>query len=137
MPWANHQRRLRLDEYVEATQQVFAGCPRISGLQLVSAEVAGGFLTVRFEGPLGDFRGPYGVVVRLPRTRQDELWARYAGAGEKTVKDWAYAGVALRAVEAHAASQNQDREYTTENVWWLINETTAARWTDALSVVLQ
>ena len=114
----------RFDEYIEATQQVFAGCPRISGLQLVSAEAADGFLTARFEGPLGDFRGPYGIIVRLPRTRQDELWTRYASEGEETVKDWVYAGVALRAVKAHAASQNQDRGYTTDNVWWLINDTT-------------
>ncbi len=115
---------LRLGEYVEATQQVFAGCPRISGLQLASAEAADGILTARFEGPLGDFRGPYGVVVRLPKTRQDELWAKYGGEGDRTVKDWVYAGVALRAVEAHAASQHRDRGYTMDNVWWLINDIT-------------
>ncbi len=113
-----------LHEYIEATEHVFAGCPRISGLRLLSAEAADGLLAVRFEGPLDDFRGPYGAVVRLPATRQDPLWSRYTGEGEGTVKDWVYASVALRAVEAHAASQTQDRGYTADNVWWLINDTT-------------
>ena len=114
----------RPQEYVEATYQVFAACPRISGLRLVSVEAADGILTVQFEGPLDDFRGPYGIIVRLPRNRQDQLWARYVGDGGGTVGSWAHAGVALRAVEAHTVSQNEYRGYTADNVWWLINDTT-------------
>ena len=113
----------RPQDYVEATYQVFAACPRISGLRLVSVEAAEGILTALFEGPLDDFRGPYGIIVRLPRKRQDQLWARYA-SGEGTVGTRAHTGVALRAVEAHTASQNEDRGYTSGNVWWLINDTT-------------
>jgi hypothetical protein len=113
--------RFPIDEYIQSTHEVFVECPRMRGLKLVSVEVTDGFLRARFEGPPGDFRGPYGVMVRLPETQQDEQWVRLAG-GEQTVRDWVHAGVALRAVRAHAAAQNHARGYRYDDTWWLFND---------------
>jgi hypothetical protein len=107
--------------FVAATERAFARCPKLSGLHLVSAEAAHGFLTARFEGPVGDFRGPYGVVVRLPVTGQDDLWATYAGL-EGSVNDWCHAAVALRALDAHLSSRRENRGYSPDGVWWLFDE---------------
>ena len=92
---------------------------------------------------MGDFRGPYGVIVRLPCDTGDEVWAEYAGTRSDTdldsapgssgglevgrvqgsVDQWAHAGVAMRAVRAHAASLDQDRGYTVDGVWWIVDDT--------------
>ncbi|MEG9250022.1 hypothetical protein V6S67_18180 [Arthrobacter sp. Soc17.1.1.1] len=85
------------------------------------AEARLGFATVRFDGPADDFRGPYGAMVRLPKKRHDDLWDRYANDRDATV-DWVHAGVAMRAVRAHALSQDLDRGYTIDDVWWIIND---------------
>ena len=111
----------RHETYAAATEEAFARCPNLSGLRLLSVESRYGFLAARFEGPIDDFRGPYGVVVQLPKGRQDDQWARYAGSG--TVGEWVHAAVAMRAVNAHAASADQNRGYTPDDTWWLINET--------------
>ncbi|MBG6184725.1 hypothetical protein IWX65_002703 [Arthrobacter sp. CAN_A214] len=109
--------------YAVATEQAFGGCPNVSGLQLLSVESRHGFVAARFEGPIDDFRGPYGVVIRLPRDQLDEQWTSYAGSG--TVYEWAHAAVAMRAVNAHAASADQDREYSPDGTWWLVRDTHA------------
>lgn len=112
------------EEYVQATEDAFAKCPRMSGLRLESVHAGDGYLTIRFEGPQDDFRGPYGAIIRLPRDLDDALWARCAGDGQATIEDWAYTGVAMRADQAHTISRTQHRGYTPDNVWWLINDTT-------------
>lgn len=111
------------EEYVKAIEQAFARCPSLRGLRLLSTEARLGFATVRFEGPINDFRGPYGAIVRLPRKQHDDLWNRYVDDTESTVDDWAHAGIAMRAVRAHALSQDLERGYTMDGVWWIINDT--------------
>jgi hypothetical protein len=54
------------EEYIGAAEKAFAKCPKFKGLRYLSAEARHGFLTVRFEGPLDDHRGPYDVIVHLP-----------------------------------------------------------------------
>ncbi|MEG9250271.1 hypothetical protein V6S67_19440 [Arthrobacter sp. Soc17.1.1.1] len=95
----------------------------MSGLRLEFVQAGYGYLTVCFEGPEDDFRGPYGAIIRLPRNMCDELWTRYADS-QATIEDWAYRGVAHRADQAHTASRTQRRGYTLDNIWWLINDTT-------------
>lgn len=110
----------RAEDYLAATEAAFSRCPKLSGLRFVSADIDDGFLAVRFEGPADDFRGPYGVVVRLPGDRQDEQWARYSGTG--TVDDWAHRAVAMRSLSAHEASADQHRGYSPDGVWWLVSD---------------
>jgi hypothetical protein len=110
-----------LGDFVDSTKRAFAKCPKLSGLRLLTAEVRHGLLTARFEGPVGDFRGPYGVIIQLPLHRHDIQWTRYAGM-EGTADHWAHAGVAMRALEAHNASRSEDRGYTPDGIWWLIDE---------------
>lgn len=112
------------EDYVQATKNAFAKCPRMSGLRLESVQAGYGYLTIRFEGPEDDFRGPYGAIIRLPRDRHDALWARYAADSQATIEDWAYRGVAMRADHARTASRTQHRGYTLDGIWWLINDTT-------------
>lgn len=97
-------------------------CPKRSGLRLLTAETNNGFLTAQFEGPAGDFGGPYGVIVQLPTSKEDSLWIKHAGP-EGNVNVWARSGVAIRALKAHTTSRDETRRYTPDNVWWLINET--------------
>ncbi|MFJ6004052.1 hypothetical protein [Arthrobacter sp. NPDC092385] len=118
---AESSRTPQPETYAAATKQAFGRCPNLSGLQLLSVESRHGFLTARFEGPIDDFRGPYGVVVRLPKDQLDNQWTEYAGSG--TVYEWAHAAVAMRAVNAHAASADQDRAYSPDGTWWLIRDT--------------
>ncbi len=111
------------EEYVQAIEQAFARCPNLSGLRLLSAEARLGFATVRFEGPINDFRGPYGAIVRLPKNQHDDLWNRYIDDANGTVFDWVHAGIAMRAVDAHTLSRELKRSYTIDGVWWIINDT--------------
>lgn len=119
---------LRPGEYVEVAEKAFAKCPRFRGLRYLSAEARHGFLAVRFEGPVDDYRGPYGIIVRLPGNAQDELGTQHGGAGAESVaesvQDWAHSAVATPALEAHAASRDQARPYSPDGVWWLTTETT-------------
>lgn len=102
----------RSEEYLEAAQRAFARCPSFSGLRLQSIEARHGFVMVKFEGRAGDYRGPYGVVVRLPQVGEAE-------AGEVSVEDWARLGVVVPALEAYKASQGQERPYSPDGVWLL------------------
>jgi hypothetical protein len=111
----------RPEEYVSAVQRAFARCPNLSGLRLLSVEARLGFATVRFEGPVDDFRGPYGAIIRLPKDQHDNVWGRHADA-DGTVVDWAHAAIAMRAVHAHAASRDVERGYTFDGVWWIVND---------------
>lgn len=113
----------RPDEFEQATRHAFARCPRVRGLRLVFVAVRDGTLTAHFEGPQDDFRGPYGAVIRLPKDRQDPLWTVHADPDEGTIPDWVHAGVAMRSVEAHRTSLRQDRSFSTDNIWWLIDDT--------------
>ncbi|WP_208739995.1 hypothetical protein [Arthrobacter agilis] len=61
-------------------------------------------------------------MVRLPKEQHDDLWNRYVDNRNATVDDWAHVGIAMRAVRAHALSQDQDRGYTLDGVWWIIND---------------
>jgi hypothetical protein len=123
---------LRPGEYVEVVEKAFAKCPRFRGLRFLSAEVRHGFLAVRFEGPVDDYRGPYGIIVRLPGNAQDELGTQHGGAGVESVagsaagsvQGWAHSAVAMPALEAQAATRNQARPYSPDGVWWLSRETT-------------
>lgn len=115
------------EEYVQAVERAFGRCPSLSGLRLLSVEARIGFATVRFEGSANDFRGPYGAMVRLPLGHHDQLWARYLEQDNGTVDDWAYAGIAMRAVKAYTASRDLERGYTLDGVWWIVNDAVAAR----------
>ncbi|WP_422391904.1 hypothetical protein [Arthrobacter sp. N1] len=117
-----HSAPPQSEEYVPAIERAFVRCPSLSGLRLLSAEARLGFATVRFEGPVDDFRGPYGAMVRLPKEQHDDLWNRYVDDRHATIDDWAHAGIAMRAVRAHTLSQDQDRGYTLDGVWWIIND---------------
>ncbi len=108
------------EEYVAATQRAFARCPRYRGLRLQAVAVHNNSLHVEFEGPIEDFRGPYGVRVQLPLNAQDELWHHFTTSDE--IEEWATEAVALRAVAAHSESLDQDRGYTADGTWWLIDE---------------
>jgi hypothetical protein len=119
----NVRAGLRPEEYAAVVERAFARCPPFRGLRFLSAEARQGSLTVQFEGPLDDFRGPYGIAVDLPPNLQEELAAGHGGADEKSAEDWVHAAVALRALEAHAASQDQDRPYSPDGVWWIIKST--------------
>lgn len=112
----------RPEEYVQAIERVFARCPSLSGLRLSSAEARLGSATIRFEGPVDDFRGPYGAMVRLPKEQHDDLWNRYVDDWKATVDDSVHAGIAMRAVRAHTLSQDLDRGYTLDGVWWIIKD---------------
>lgn len=113
------------EDYLSATESAFARCPNYSGLRLISVDARHGYLSARFEGPVGDFRGPYGVRVSLPADQKDPLWSRYTEAG--SVADWAQAAVVNRALEVHALSVRQERGYTSDDVWWLIDDSDAKR----------
>jgi hypothetical protein len=113
-------RAVLSDECVDAARWSFRQCPRFTGLQLCDVRVDRGFLRVRFEGPVPDFRGPYGLIVRLPRSTDEDAWTRHTTSD--SVQDWATVAVAHRAVSAHAVSLDQDRPYTSDDVWWLIND---------------
>lgn len=108
-------------DFAAATQRAFDNCPNFSGLHLLTVDVQAGFLTARFEGPIDDFRGPYGAIVQLPADQQDPLWATYAGPGG-TVDHWAHSGVAMRALDAHTTSRDENRGYTSDGMWWLIDD---------------
>ncbi|MHA7283325.1 hypothetical protein [Arthrobacter sp. TMS2-4] len=110
------------EEYVQAIERAFERCPNLSGLRLLSAEARLGFATVRFEGPAGDFRGPYGAMVRLPAGEHDELWTKHVDPATGTVEDWAHARIAMRAVTAHEASRDLERGYNLDGVWWIVND---------------
>jgi hypothetical protein len=112
-------------EFVAATERAFGKCPKFSGLRLISAQARFGLLSAQFEGPAGDFHGPYGVIVQLPPTRQHGLWVGYAGL-EGSVDDWACSAVAMRALDAHTTLHQENRTYSPDGVWWLINDNPAA-----------
>jgi hypothetical protein len=123
-------------EYVAATQWAFSRCPNLSGLRLVSVEARFDFLTIVIEGPVDDFRGPYGGVICLPRDRQDA--ARMISArdratelegGQDPVRQWAHVAVAMRALNVHQASALLARGYTSDGIWWLIDDTPRSRTT--------
>jgi hypothetical protein len=109
-------------EFIAATERAFGKCPKFSGLRLISAQARFGFLSAQFEGPAGDFHGPYGVTVQLPPTREHRLWVRYAGL-DGTVDDWAHSAVAMRALDAHTTLDHENRTFSPDGVWWLINDT--------------
>lgn len=113
------------EEYVAAVEGAFGRCPKFGGLHLLSAETSQDLLAVRFEGPADDCRGPYGIIVRLPGNVHEERSAEHELAGEESVEDWAHAAVAVRALEAHAASRDLVRPYCRDGVWWLLRETTS------------
>lgn len=110
------------EEFVAATERAFGMCPKRSGLQLLTAEARNGFLTAQFEGPATDFGGPYGVIIQLPTSKKDSLWVEHASL-EGNVDVWAHSAVAMRALKAYTTSRDENRRYTPDNVWWLINDT--------------
>lgn len=83
-------------EFVVAARREFEKCPKVSGLRVTSVDAGQGYLTARFEGPMGDFRGPYGIVLRLPRSTRDSLWAAHARTGDRTVQGWTRAAIITR-----------------------------------------
>ncbi|WP_434995150.1 hypothetical protein [Arthrobacter sp. Ld5] len=111
-------------EYVVAARQEFVKCPNVSGLRVTSVVAGQGYLTAQFEGPMGDFRGPYGIIVRLPTSTLDPLWAEHTSAGDRTVQGWVRAAIITRTLRAHRDSQDGDRGYTPDDVWWLIDDKT-------------
>lgn len=122
----------RPEEYVEVAEKAFAKCPKFRGLRYLSAETRDGFLKVRFEGPLDDHRGPYGIIVPLPDSANDaqdgpgpQHPATSAESVAGSVEDWADSAVAMGALEAHAASRARTRPYSRDGVWWLTRETTS------------
>lgn len=113
------------EDYLRATEDAFARCPNYSGLRLISVEVRHGQLSARFEGPVGDFRGPYGVRVLLPSGGQEASGSSAPDADP--VADWAQAAVVKPSLEAHASSAQQERGYTSDDVWWLIDDSVLER----------
>lgn len=111
------------EDYVRATEDAFGRCPSYSGLRLTSAEVRHGCLSVRFEGPVGDFRGPYGVRVVLPADDEVRGWSARADP----LGEWVTAAVLRRTLDAHAQSERQARGYTTDDVWWLLDDSAPGR----------
>ncbi len=110
------------EDYLGAIEEAFARCPNYSGLRLVSSEVRDNHVAVHFEGPIDDFRGPYGALVQLPRNRQDEVWTRHSEGD--SLGDWAQAAIINRALEAHTRSLQEDRGYSPDGIWWLVDDTT-------------
>lgn len=111
----------RHEEYVAATERAFSRCPTFKGLRLLYADARYGFLTLRFEGPIDDHRGPYGAVVRLPNTSREEVTG-YEQATGSSAEDWTHGNLTARTLAAYASSQNQERPYSKDGVWWLIND---------------
>jgi hypothetical protein len=109
------------EEYVAATEQAFTRCPTFRGLRLLSAGIRHGLLTVRFEGPMDDHRGPYGVVMRLPEA-QPEPVASTGNALPGDVEDWAHGDLTIQVLGAYASSLNQERPYSHDGVWWLTGD---------------
>ena len=109
------------EDYLRATEDAFSRCPNYSGLRLISVEVRHGYLSARFEGPVNDFRGPYGARVVLPSHEEDNP-SRTRGDGTDVLGEWAQAAVIKRALDAHAQSRQRERGYTTDDVWWLVDD---------------
>lgn len=113
------------EDYLRATEDAFSRCPNYSGLRLISAEIRHGYLSARFEGPLSDFRGPYGARVILPTDQDDTAWVQ--DAGTDPLGEWVQAAVVKRALDAHAQSLQRERGYTTDDVWWLVDDSAPGR----------
>jgi hypothetical protein len=114
------------EEYVAATEQAFTRCPSFTGLRLLSAGVRHGFLTVRFEGPMDDHRGPYGAVIRLPEARPEPVTV----SGEAlpgSVEDWAHRDLTVRTLKAYSSSRTQERPYSHDGTWWLTSDQNSDR----------
>ncbi|MBJ2119764.1 hypothetical protein I6N91_02070 [Arthrobacter sp. MSA 4-2] len=110
----------RAEDYLKATREVFDFEPNLTGLRLITAEVAYGFLIAQFENLDGTPRLRYGARVRLPGSTVDRLWITYTET--KNVVHWVQWSVWLRAMEAYQTGDYQDQGLGSGAVRWLIDD---------------
>lgn len=117
--------RPRHEEYIDAAEEAFAHCPEVRNLSLVSVQARAGMLTAHFEGRRGDFRGPFGIAVRLSQDAFERQPSERVA--RDSVREWVHRNLVTRASEAYQASMGHQRGYTPDGVWWLVRERTVPR----------
>jgi hypothetical protein len=110
----------RAEDFLKATREVFGFEPNLTGLRLIAAEVAHGFLIAQFENIEGSPRLRYGARVWLPGSTQDRLWITYAET--KDVVDWVRWAVWLRVMETYQTGDYHDEGLESDAVRWLIDD---------------